>query len=102
MMMLAEKEKYEASAEKASQQYFTSLEEIKLQELQIAELNSKIKKDTLKLKNKQSLYETLRSDRNLYSKQLLQLNANIAEHKHTFHSMNYKIDKMKEDITQKV
>jgi uncharacterized sporulation protein YeaH/YhbH (DUF444 family) len=45
------------------------LEELKLQELQIQELQKKISEDQAKLKYKQNLYEAVRSDRNLYSKQ---------------------------------
>lgn len=70
-LLLAEKEKFEHDAEVANQQYFTALEELKLQELQIHELNKKIIADQTKLKQKQSLYESVRADRNLYSKQLV-------------------------------
>jgi chromosome segregation ATPase len=70
-LLLAEKEKFEHDAEVANQQYYTALEELKLQELQVHELNKKIISDQTKLKQKQSLYESVRADRNLYSKQLV-------------------------------
>jgi hypothetical protein len=44
---------------------------LKLQELQAQELSKKITADKGKLKQKQTLYESVRSDRNLYSKQLV-------------------------------
>lgn len=69
--LLMEKEKFEHDAEVANQQYYTALEELKLQELQAQELNKKIAEDRAKLKQKQTLYESVRSDRNLYSKQLI-------------------------------
>lgn len=99
--LLSEKEKYEHDAEVANQQYYTSLEELKLQEMQIHELNKKITNDQMKLKQKQSLYESVRSDRNLFSKQLLDAQEEIQSLKRKFRSMNQQIDQMKEDISAK-
>ena len=48
-----------------------AVQELKLQELQAQELSKKIAADKAKLKQKQTLYESVRSDRNLYSKQLV-------------------------------
>lgn len=100
-LLLAEKEKYEHDAEVANQQYYTCLEELKLQEMQIHELNKKITSDQMKLKQKQSLYESVRSDRNLFSKQLLDAQDEIQTLKRKFRSMNQQIDQMKEDISSK-
>jgi chromosome segregation ATPase len=99
--LLAEKEKYEHDTEIANQQYYTSLEELKLQEMQVHELNKKIIADQLKLKQKQSLYESVRSDRNLFSKQLIDSQDEIMSLKKKFKSMNHQIDQMKEDISLK-
>jgi chromosome segregation ATPase len=43
--LLMDKEKFEHDAEVANQQYYTALEELKLQELQVQELNKKISTD---------------------------------------------------------
>eukprot|EP01038_Epipyxis_sp_PR26KG_P011029 gene11029-14810_t len=99
--LLLEKERYEHDAEVASQQYYTALEEMKLQELQVQELNKKISVDSAKLKQKQSLFESVRSDRNLYSKQLIDSQDEINELKRKFRSMNHQIDQMKEEISMK-
>lgn len=99
--MLQEKDRFEHDAEIANQQYYTALEELKLQELQIQELNKKISSDLTKLKQKQSLYESVRSDRNLYSKQLIDSQDEINALKRKFRSMNHHIDQMKEEISAK-
>lgn len=97
--LLTEKERYEHDGEIANQQYYTALEELKLQELQIQELNKKVNDDQMKLKQKQSMYESVRSDRNLYSKQLLDSQEEINLLKRNFRSMNHHIDQMKEEIS---
>lgn len=99
--LLIEKDKFEKDAESANQQYYTALEELKLQELQVQELNDKITSDQNKLKSKQTLYETIRSDRNLYSKQLIDSQEEINGLKRTFRDMNHSIDHMKEEIAGK-
>lgn len=100
-LLLAEKEKFEHDAEVANQQYYTALEELKLQELQVQELNKKIISDQTKLKQKQSLYESVRADRNLYSKQLVDSQEEINVLKNKFRGMNHHIDQMKEEISSK-
>jgi len=99
--LLVEKEKFEHDAEVANQQYYTALEELKLQELQAQELNKKISADRSKLKQKQTLYESVRSDRNLYSKQLIDSQEEINSLRRNFRSMNHSIDQMKEEISIK-
>ena len=85
----------------ANQQYYTALEELKLQELQVQELNKKIIADQIKLKQKQSLYESVRADRNLYSKQLVDAQEEIGALKMKFRTMNHQIEQMKEEISTK-
>lgn len=86
-------------SESMNQQYYTELEECKLQELQVKELQKKISEDTSKLKQKQNLYEVVRSDRNLYSKQLVDLQNDINTLKTTFRQMNHTIEQQEDDIS---
>merc|ERR1711865_1076063 len=88
-------------AEAANQKYYTALEEVKLQELQISALQKKITECEYKLKQQQNLYEAVRSDRNLYSKNLIESQDEIAEMKRKFKIMNHQIDQLKEEITAK-
>ena len=98
---IAEKEKFEHDVEAVSQQYYTALEELKLQELQITELNNKINEDQSRLKSKQTLYEAVRSDRNLFSKQLSESQDGILALKRKFRFMNHTIEQLKEEIGTK-
>ena len=98
---IAEKEKFEHDVESVSQQYYTALEELKLQELQITELSNKISEDQSRLKSKQTLYEAVRSDRNLFSKQLGESQDNIMVLKRKFRFMNHTIEQLKEEIGTK-
>merc|ERR1711871_1161658 len=54
-----------------------------------------------KLKQQQALYEAVRSDRNLYSKNLIESQDEIAEMKRKFRIMNHQIEQLKEEITAK-
>ena len=100
-LVLIEKERYEHETEVTNQQYYTGLEELKLQELQIKELTKKMVEDQGKLKNKQTLYEAVRSDRNLFSRQLTESQDEIAALKIKFRSVNHRIDQLKDEVTVK-
>jgi chromosome segregation ATPase len=99
--MIAEKEKFEHDKENVSQHYYTALEELKLQELQLQELQAKISDDQARLKSKQTLYEAVRSDRNLFSKQLAESQDGITALKRKFRFMNHTIEQLKEEIGTK-
>ena len=47
------------------------------------------------------MYEQVRSDRNLYSKNLIEAEDEIAEMKRKFKIMNHQIEQLKEEITAK-
>jgi hypothetical protein len=67
-----ERDKFIAEAAKANSNLMQMVEEVKLKKNLIGEL----KKETIdlesKLKQQQNLYEAVRSDRNLYSKNLIE------------------------------
>lgn len=100
-ILLQEKERYEHDAEIMNQQYYTALEELKLQELQVQELQRKMTEDQGKLKHKQNLYEAVRSDRNLYSKQLIDSQEEINALRRKFRGMNHLIEQLKDEISIK-
>jgi len=60
-----DKEKYGIEASQANAKYFQCLEEVKLKNNLISELQKKNIEADSKLKQQQNLYETVRSDRNL-------------------------------------
>jgi predicted nucleic acid-binding Zn-ribbon protein len=49
-----------------------NMEDIKVREMQIFDYRKKIAESETKLKQQQNLYEAVRSDRNLYSKNLVE------------------------------
>ena len=53
--------------------------QVKLREMTILDLQKKIAEGDARLKQQQNLYEAVRSDRNLYSKSLIESQAEIAE-----------------------
>jgi chromosome segregation ATPase len=92
---------YAASCDEAAQAYFTAVEGVKLQELQIAALQRKIEEGSGKLKQQQALYEAVRADRNMYSKSLVAAHADIGDMRRTFRTLKRSIEALKEEITAK-
>jgi chromosome segregation ATPase len=78
-----------------------SLEEVKMKELQIFDLKKKITEAETKLKQQQNLYEAVRSDRNLYSKNLIEAQDEITEMKRKLKIMNHQIEQLKQEISSK-
>lgn len=99
--LVKEREKHEGEIEVATQKHYTAIEELKLQEVQISDLQKKIIDGGSRLKQQQNLYEAVRSDRNLYSKNLIESQEEIAEMKRRFKVMNHHIEQLKEEITSK-
>ena len=100
-MLEEEVKKYEVEAAAASQRYFKVTEVLKLQENQIADLQKKILHAETKLKQQQNLYETVRSERNMYSKSLIESQEDITAMKRRFQILNHEIEQLKEEITSK-
>lgn len=61
-----------------------NMEDIKIREMQIFDYRKKIAESETKLKQQQNLYEAVRSDRNLYSKNLVE-----AQVKNIFMSLRF-------------
>ncbi|CAM9594906.1 unnamed protein product, partial [Pylaiella littoralis] len=79
-------------------------EGLKAQGLQVAELQKNIATAAGRLKQQQNLYEAVRSDRNVYSKNLIETQASekcdvIKEMKRRFKLMNHQIEQLKDEIT---
>ncbi len=96
-----EREKYAIEASEATSKYLQQLEEIKLKELDIMDAQKKIAEGENRLKQQQNLYEAVRSDRNLYSKNLIEAQDEIQEMKRKFKILNHQIEQLKEEINTK-
>merc|ERR1711934_449469 len=96
-----EREKYGAEASEAMSKYMQAQEEVKLRDLSIVNLRKKIHEAETRLKQQQNLYEAVRSDRNLYSKNLIEAQDEIQEMRRKFKIMNHQISQLKEEIQAK-
>ncbi|MEW5300885.1 MAG: hypothetical protein WDW36_003781 [Sanguina aurantia] len=96
-----EREKYAIEASEASAKYMQALEEVKLREMSIIDLQKRINEGEGKLKQQQNLYEAVRADRNLYSKNLIEAQDEIQEMKRKFKIMQHQIEQLKEEISAK-
>ncbi|GMH70981.1 hypothetical protein TrST_g2385 [Triparma strigata] len=99
--LVQERERHEQEVEAANSKHYTAIEELKLQEVQVSDLQKKIIDGGSRLKQQQNLYEAVRSDRNLYSKNLIESQEEIAEMKRRFKVMNHQIEQLKDEITSK-
>ena len=96
-----EREKYGAEVSNASAKYLQALEEVKMRKMTIIDLQKKIVEGESKLRQQQNLYEAVRSDRNLYSKNLIEAQDEIQEMKRKFKMMSHQIEQLKEEIGSK-
>lgn len=74
-----EKEKYIKEEKQANKKCLHLSEEIKLKDNQISEIQKKTQEVDVRLKHQQQLYEEVRRDKNLYSKNLTEKQDEIAE-----------------------
>ena len=79
-----DRDKYSHEASKANANLMQMVEEVKLKKNLISELKKENIEFEGKLKQQQNLYEAVRSDRNLYSKNLIEAQDEVAELKRKF------------------
>ncbi|CAM6127709.1 unnamed protein product [Calypogeia fissa] len=96
-----ERQKFGAEASKSANNYMKSLDEIRNRELQIMELQKKLLESESKIKQQQNLYETVRTERNLYSKNLVQAQDEIDEMKRKFKVMAHLVEQLKEEVASR-
>ncbi|CAG2063769.1 unnamed protein product [Timema podura] len=77
------------------------MEDIKLKQVSIFDYKKKLAEAMTKYKLQQNLFEMVRSDRNTFSKNLLEAQDEISELKQKLKVMGHQIEQMKEDITTK-
>lgn len=96
-----ERDRYINEASDLTTKVLHHMEDIKVREMQIFDYKKTIAEAETKLKQQQNLYEAVRSDRNLYSKNLIEAQDEITEMKRKLKIMNHQIDQLKEEITTK-
>uniref|UniRef100_UPI00398EE255 cilia- and flagella-associated protein 58 n=1 Tax=Pristiophorus japonicus TaxID=55135 RepID=UPI00398EE255 len=96
-----ERDRYINEASDLTQKVLQYMEDIKVYEIQNFDFKKKISETESKLKQQQNLYEAVRCDRNLYSKNLIEAQDEIAEMKRKLKIMNHHIDQLKDEICSK-
>merc|ERR1719301_392538 len=85
----------------ANSKHMTALEELKNRENKISELKKNLADVKGKLGAQKQLYETVRTEKNLFSKNLIEAQDEIAEMKRKFKIMYHQIEQLKEEIKEK-
>ncbi len=93
-----DKTKYGLEASHANSKYYQCLEKVKLKSNLITKLQKKNIEADAKLKQQQNLYEVVRSDRNLYSKNLREVQEEISDLKMKYKRMTQQISQLKDEI----
>uniref|UniRef100_G1PKI3 Cilia and flagella associated protein 58 n=1 Tax=Myotis lucifugus TaxID=59463 RepID=G1PKI3_MYOLU len=96
-----DRDRYINEASDLTQKVLMNMEDIKVREMQIFDYKKKIAESETKLKQQQNLYEAVRSDRNLYSKNLVEAQDEITEMKKKLKIMTHQVDQLKEEISAK-
>merc|ERR1712166_619193 len=96
-----ERDRFSHEASKANANLMQMVEEVKLKQNLISELKKENIEFEGKLKQQQNLYEAVRSYRNLYSKNLIEAQDEVAELKRKFKIASHQISQLKDEIETK-
>jgi chromosome segregation ATPase len=96
-----DEDKYSLEASNAYSKYIQTLEQVKYKKSMITQLQKDNVEAEAKLKQQQNLYEAVRSDRNIYSKTLLESNDEKDELRRKFKILEHQIIKLREEISSK-
>jgi chromosome segregation ATPase len=76
-------------------------EELKINNLQLLDSNKKIIETEKKLCEQQKLYESVRADRNIYSKNLIEAQDEVQDLKQKYNILNHQLEQLKEEVSIK-
>jgi chromosome segregation ATPase len=96
-----ERERFAELASEATVKFHEALEEVKIGKMRCDDLHKQIEEAGKQLVAQQGKYEQVRSDRNLYSKNLIEAQDEISEMKQKFKIMDHQIDQLKEELSMK-
>jgi len=96
-----QREKYGIELSQANAKYFNALEQKKQKDEGLATLKKQIADVNARLEQQRNLYEAVCTDRNLYSKNLIEANEEIAEMRRKFKIIYHQIEQHKEEIKEK-
>lgn len=93
-----ERDKFSQDASRSNANLMQMVEEVKLKQNLISELKKENIEFEAKLKQQQNLYEAVRSDRNLYSKNLIEAQDEVADMRRKFGIASHQITQLKDEI----
>merc|ERR1712139_401191 len=96
-----QREKYSIELNLAHGKFVNASEELKNKDNQLANLKKMITDVKSKLNQQKNLYEAVRTDKNLYSKNLIESLEEISEMRKKFKIMYHQIEQLKEEIEEK-
>merc|ERR1719277_1945275 len=96
-----QREKYASELSVAKERYEDACAELKKRDNYMAQLKKSIADVKAKLGQQKNLYETVRTDKNLYEKNLAESQEEISEMRKKFRVMYIQIDQLKEEIKEK-
>ncbi|CAE7369407.1 Cfap58, partial [Symbiodinium pilosum] len=96
-----QREKYATDLQQAKQRCEAAHEELRGREVQMAQLKRSIADVRAKWAQQKNLYEAVRTDKNLYSKNLVESLEEITEMRKKFKVMCHQIEQLKEEIKEK-
>merc|ERR1712066_776084 len=96
-----QREKYASELVIAKGRHEDACEELKKRDNHMAQLKKCITEVKAKLGQQKNLYEAVRTDKNLYSKNLVESLEEIAEMRKKFKVMYHQIEQLKEEIKEK-
>merc|ERR1712187_1100509 len=96
-----QREKYATELQTAKARYEAACEELKNRDSHTAQLKKNIADVKAKLGQQKNLYEAVRTDKNLYSKNLVESLEEISEMRKKFKTMYLQIENLKEEIKEK-
>ena len=96
-----DRERFAEEASQADIKCQKASQEVKIGLMRIEDIQKQIEDAEKRLSEQQHLYEQVRSDRNLYSKRLIESQDQISELKQKFKIMDHQIDQLKEELAMK-
>mmetsp|Transcript_99359 Transcript_99359/g.190759 ORF Transcript_99359/g.190759 Transcript_99359/m.190759 type:complete len:509 (+) Transcript_99359:1557-3083(+) len=96
-----QREKYASELGHAKGRYEDACEELKHRDNVMSQLKKSITEVKAKLSQQKNLYEAVRTDKNLYSKNLTEATEEISEMQKKFKVMYHQIEQLKEEIKEK-
>ncbi|NXJ30146.1 CFA58 protein, partial [Dicrurus megarhynchus] len=96
-----ERESFINETSELKEKILRNMKDLEIHQMQICDYEKEIQVQGIKLKQQQNLCETLRSERTLYSKNLIEAKDEIAEMKMKLKTATRQLDQLKEELKEK-